>query len=196
MCFKVVRGQFQCSSVAGDRVCQLSLLLQHIAEVVERRGIVRVQFDCSLIAGNRGGQLPQLIEHIAQVVVKDTFVPLQLNRSFNVLDGDFRLAHLVSSHAKKMHRVRLIWVDRENLPIHLLGFLQAAGVMVLDGNCKCFRNCGHRAMMATEPVGCKSFEPAFAAGVSGRVRQQRYDDHLQQRVAASETRTRLLAIPA
>jgi hypothetical protein len=44
------------------------------------------------------------------------------------------LAHLVSNHAKKMQRVRLIRFDLKNPPIDLFGKLQPTGLMVLDRN--------------------------------------------------------------
>ena len=69
---------------------------------------------------------------------------LQPDRPSNVLDGDLVPAHLVGNHAEKMDRIGMIRIDRENLPVDLLGRLQPAGLMVLDRNCKCFGNgCHH-----------------------------------------------------
>ena len=33
-----------------------------------------------------------------------------------------------------MYCIGMIWLDRENLPVHVLGSLQPAGLMVLDRN--------------------------------------------------------------
>ena len=42
-----------------------------------------------------------------------------------------------------MNRIGLIRLDRENLPVDLLGSLQPAGLMVLDRNRQCFGNRCH-----------------------------------------------------
>ena len=44
-------------------------------------------------------------------------------------------AHLGSNHAEKMERVGMIRLDRQNLPVDLLGGLQPTGLMVLDRDC-------------------------------------------------------------
>ena len=44
-----------------------------------------------------------------------------------------------------MDRIGMIRLDRENLPIDLLGSLQPAGLMVLDRNRQCFGNRCHEA---------------------------------------------------
>ena len=53
------------------------------------------------------------------------------------------LAHLVSNHAEKMERIGMIRLDRENLPVDLLGSLEPAGLMVLDRNRQFFGNRCH-----------------------------------------------------
>ena len=50
-------------------------------------------------------------------------IPVQLDCPSNELDGGFVLAHLQGNHAEKMEGVGLIRLDRENLPIDLLGSL-------------------------------------------------------------------------
>ncbi len=52
-------------------------------------------------------------------------------------------AHLVSNQTEKTPRIGMIGLDRENLPVDLLGGLQAAGSMVLDGNRQCLGNRCH-----------------------------------------------------
>ena len=54
----MVRLQFQCPAVAGDRFVQLSLVPQGDAQVVVGLGIVRLQFQCPAVAGDRFVQLP------------------------------------------------------------------------------------------------------------------------------------------
>ena len=65
----VVRLQFQCPAVAGDRFVQFPLVLQGIAQVVVGLGEVRLQFQCPAAAGDRFVQLPLVLQGIAQVVV-------------------------------------------------------------------------------------------------------------------------------
>ena len=72
-------------------------------------------------------------------------IPFQPDRTSNVFDGSLVLAHLVSNHAEKVPRVGMIRLDRENLPVDLLGGLQPTGLMVLDRNRQCFGNRCHNA---------------------------------------------------
>ena len=69
--------------------------------------------------------------------------PIQLDRPSNVFDSNLVLAQLGSNQAEKMDRINMIWLDRENLPIYLLGSLQPTGSMMLDCNCQCFGNRCH-----------------------------------------------------
>ena len=61
------------------------------------------------------------------------FTAFQADGPRDVLDGNLVLAHLVRKHAEKMNRIDLIRLDRKDLPIDLLGGLQPAALMVLDG---------------------------------------------------------------
>ena len=53
------------------------------------------------------------------------------------------LAHLVSDQAQQMDRIDLIRLDRQYLPIDLLGGLQPTGLMMLDRNGQGFGNRCH-----------------------------------------------------
>ena len=65
--------------------------------------------------------------------MKGGLVSLELDRPPNVLDGNFMLADLVGQHAEQMPRVNLVRLGGENLTINLLGRLQLARLMMLDG---------------------------------------------------------------
>ena len=58
----IVRLQFQCPAVAGDRFVQLPLVLEGIAQVVVRLGKVRLQLQRPAVAGDRFVQLPLVLE--------------------------------------------------------------------------------------------------------------------------------------
>jgi hypothetical protein len=68
---------------------------------------------------------------------------VQPDRPFDVLDGDLMRTPLGSHHAEKMERIGLIRLDLQNLPIYLLGSLQAASLMVLDSDRQGFGNRRH-----------------------------------------------------
>ncbi len=80
----------------------------------------------------------------SQVVMKDSFPTFQQDRPSNVIDGNLMLARLIRNHAEEMPRIGLIRHDRKNLPVDLLGSLQAAGLMVLDRDRQRFRNRCHK----------------------------------------------------
>ena len=44
------------------------------------------------------------------------------------------LAQLMGNHAEQMQRLRVVWIAREDRLIDACSFLQAAGLMVLDGD--------------------------------------------------------------
>ena len=52
----------------------------------------------------------------------------------------------------------MIRLDRENLPVDLLGSLQPAGLMVLDRNRQCFGNRCHDVDYARQPAGRNVFQ--------------------------------------
>ncbi len=134
----IVRLQFQCPAAAGDRFVQLPLVLQHGAQVVVGLGIVGLQFQGPAAAGNRFGKPVQGTIRSSQVVVEGGRGPVQPDRPLDALDGGLVLARLRSNHAEKMERIGMIRLDRENLPIDLLGSLQPTALMVLDRNRQCF----------------------------------------------------------
>ena len=90
-------------------------------------------------------------------------IPFQPDRPSNVLDGDLVLAHLVGNHAEKMERIGMIRLDRENLPVDLLGSLQPTGLMVLDRNRQCFGNRCHSVN-----CGRNYFQSSVRKGDAGR----------------------------
>jgi hypothetical protein len=57
----------------------------------------------------------------------------------------------VGDQAKEMPRIGMIRLECENLPVNLLGGLQPAGLMVLEGNRQCFGNRCHIGGSCVEP---------------------------------------------
>ena len=58
---------------------------------------------------------------------------LKLDDALNVLKSKLMLAHLVGDHSDEPNRFGLIRFHLENLPVDLLGRLEAAGLMMLHG---------------------------------------------------------------
>ena len=56
--------------MAGDRVVQLPLVLERVAQVVVCLGIVRLQLQCPAVAGDGFVQFPLVLQGVAQVVVR------------------------------------------------------------------------------------------------------------------------------
>ncbi len=141
----IVRLQFQCPPPAGDRFLQLPLVLEGIAQVVVRHGKVGLQFQCPAVAGDRFGNPVQGPISFPQIVMEVDGVPAHADRPSNVLDGKLVFARLESNHAQKVQGIGMIRLDRENLPIELLGSLQPTALMVLHRNRKCLGNGCHGA---------------------------------------------------
>jgi hypothetical protein len=53
------------------------------------------------------------------------------------------VAKLSVDHAEQIPNIGMVRFDRENLPVDLLGFLQAAGLVMTDGYCERFGNRWH-----------------------------------------------------
>ncbi len=118
-----VRLQFQSPAVAGGCFVQIPLVIEGSTQIVVRLGKVRIQFKCPTVAGDRFGNPTQGTIRLCQVVMEDGLGPLQFDRPSKVFDGDLMLAHLVRNHAEKMNRIGMIRLDREDLPVNLLGSL-------------------------------------------------------------------------
>jgi hypothetical protein len=67
-------------------------------------------------------------------MMKGSLIASQPNRTPDVLDSNLMSAYLVGDEAKQMPRIGMIRLDRENLPVSLLGGLQPTGLMVLASN--------------------------------------------------------------
>ncbi len=92
------------------------------------------------------------------------YTSTERDRPSNVLDGNFVLAHLVSHHAEKMNGIGVIRLDRENLPINLLGGLQPAALMMPDRNRQCFGNRRHKEIMTAGRAGRNVFQKDGSQG--------------------------------
>ena len=110
-----------------------ALVLESDAEIIVSVGEVGFQLQGTAVASDRFGNPAQGAIGLAQVVVIGGGV-LQGDRTFNVSDGRLVLARLVSDHAEKVHRIGVVRLGREDLPIDLPGRLQPAGLMVLEGD--------------------------------------------------------------
>ena len=139
----MVRFQFHGPAVAGDRFVQFPLVFQYIAQVVVCFGKVGLEFQGPAVAGNRFGNPVQRAIGLCEIVVEGRRPALQPDRPLHVLDGHLVLARLVSNYAEKMPRIGLVWFGLQDLPIDLLGSLQATGLMVLDCERQCLGNRCH-----------------------------------------------------
>ncbi len=137
--------EFECPAVGGNGFVRLALFLQGIAQVDVDLGKVGLQLQRPAIGGDRFVEPLKALEGVGQVNVEDRRVALQRDRASDGLDGNCVPAHLVCNHAEKMEGVGMVRLDGEDLPIALLGGLQAASLMVLDGNRKGFRDAWHEA---------------------------------------------------
>ncbi len=104
---------------------------------------VRLQFQCPAVAGDRLGNPPQGAIRFPQIIMEGHRTALQPDCPPDVLDGHLVFARLVGNHAEKMKRIGMIRLDGENLPIDLLGRLQAAALVVLEGHRQCLGNRRH-----------------------------------------------------
>jgi hypothetical protein len=75
--------------------------------------------------------------------MKDGRAAVYFDCSLKILDGLLVLAHLARKQSEVMDHVGVIRHNVKNLSINLLGSLQAASLLVLDGHCQCFGNRCH-----------------------------------------------------
>ena len=167
----VVRLQFRGPAEADDRFLRLSLVLQRKAQVIVRLGIVRLQFHCTVETCDRLGDLAQGTIRFPQVAMEGRRGPVQSDGTSYALHGRLVLARLMGDHAQKMHRIGLIRIEREDLPINLLGRLQPARLMVLDRDGQCFGNRCHAAHYddTTRPPQCVFWKWQASSGKTGKL---------------------------
>ena len=100
MDFRIIRLQFHGLAEAGDRLVQLPLGLEGIAQVIVGVDIVRLQFQGATIASDGLVQLPLGPEGIAQVVVCLGKVRLQLQCPTKTNDSGVQLPLRLESKAQ------------------------------------------------------------------------------------------------
>ena len=81
---------------------------------------------------------------------------LHLDGTLDVLDRRRVLANLVGDNSQQVQGIGMGRLDRENLPVDLLGDLQAAGLVVLDGEVQGLGEGGHFVDCPYYPALCKS----------------------------------------
>ena len=139
-----VGNKFQSSAIAGDRGVELSLIFERSAQVIVSFGKILSQFHGPAVARDGVVQLALDLESHAQAVVISCIGAIRRDCPCHVLDSNLRLAKLLSHPAEMTKRIGLMRLDRENLPIDLLGSLQAARLMVLESDRHCFGKRCHK----------------------------------------------------
>ena len=80
---------------------------------------------------------------LSQVVMEESRSTAEPDRLLNVPNGDFMIARSGGNQAEQVEGVGLVGLGGENLPVDLLGGLQATALVVLQGNRQCFADCCH-----------------------------------------------------
>ncbi len=129
--------------IVRHRFRQLTLLLEHAAQVVVRFGVIGFEAEGLLILRHRFRQLTLVLEGIAQVAVKSRFGRLYPDRLVDVLDRQVVLAHLTGNHPQQMKSISMFGVHLQNLPVNHLSLLQFARLVVLHRHSQDFGNGCH-----------------------------------------------------
>ena len=82
-----------------------------------------------------------------------------------VFDGHLVLAGLVGHHSQQMDCIDVPRVDRQDLPVDLLGRLPTASLMVPDGDRQCFGNRCHAVCIVAGPAACREVVRAILSRV-------------------------------
>jgi hypothetical protein len=97
-------------------------------------GKVWIQRECLAVAGNGFTKLAQGTIRFTQVVMEERGISVDTDRASNIFNGNLVLSPSGSDHAEKMERIGLIRLDRKDLPIDVLGSMEATVSIVLDCN--------------------------------------------------------------
>ena len=102
-----------------------------------------------------------------QVAVELGLVRLDRQGLADEVDGRFRLADLVGDDAEQVQGIGLVGVQTQHLPVHLLGLLQVAGLMELEGLDHRVANGGHEGQYRGEPFAATRKNPRSLAVGAG-----------------------------
>ena len=135
--------EFQGSAEVDGCLFQLPLIAQSHAQIHVSVGIVWLKFQGAAITTDGCFALSLDVEGISQIVVKDPICRVQLDGAADGLDGHARPARLERNDAEEVGDIRVIRLNGENLPVYLLGGLQAACLVVSKSDRKHFWNGSH-----------------------------------------------------
>jgi hypothetical protein len=114
--------------------------LQHQPQIEQRPDVIRFIDQRPRIGGRRLRQFALRLERIAQVVMKSRDLAILRNGSTDQIYRKIIAADLVSEHAEKMQRIRMVGIDLQNLEIKPFRFAQTPGLMMAHRGGECCLN--------------------------------------------------------
>ena len=126
-----------------DGVGQPSLSLPDVAQIVVGPGKVGIQLQRPAVTGDGLGNSPQRAIGFAEVVVKQGLAGVERDGSLDVAHRRLGPARLLGDDSQQVQSLGLIGLGGQDLPVELLRGLQAAGLVVLDGDRECFGKACH-----------------------------------------------------
>ena len=126
-------------------------------------GDVPLDLERAAVAADRFGGPIHALVNTAQVAVKGGRAGIQLDSAADLIDRQLAIAALGIDHAQQIPGGSVIRLDGENLPADLLGGLQAASPLVIDGSSQALRKrfpCVARRMSSAAATACDKPSPS------------------------------------
>ena len=120
------------SAICGDRLVELALVSQRIAEVGVGFGKVGLDADRLTICGGRLVEPALVLQRIAEIGKIKWILSILSYRLTDQCDSCVVAPHLMRNDAEQVEGIRMLGLGRQHAPITSLGHGQSSGLVVFD----------------------------------------------------------------
>ena len=132
--------------IRRNRLIRPAQIHQRIAQIVKSARIVRIHAERRAKRIGRPGQAASLRQHHSQIIMKLRLTRKRPDRIGNHFCRKFTSPRLMGGKTQHVQRIRMAWHHGQNLPVNCLRLRQSPALVVLEAECKCFRNSHSRRL--------------------------------------------------
>jgi hypothetical protein len=106
--------------------------------------VVGFELDGPAIGGHGFVELAARAVDFTEVEMRGEVIRVEKESLANPLQGKVGVPGLMGDDSEEVERFDVVWLDRQDLAVERFSFSEAAGLMVLDGQCEGLRDshCG------------------------------------------------------
>ena len=126
------RSNHQGTLIFPDGFFDPTAIPEHVPQVEVSFRQIRIQFEGSAKAGGRVVESARMAQRFAEIGVSGGVVRPELERALDVLDRRGVVSTLVSGYSQVVHRLHMLGLETEDLPVKRFRFRQPPSLMVLE----------------------------------------------------------------